>query len=426
MKTQRSEELFAKACRLLPGGVNSPVRSFKAVGGHPLFIRSAQGAILQDEDGNTYIDYVGSWGPMILGHAHPAVTAALQEAVVQSVSFGAPVEAEMRLAEVITRMVPGMGKIRMVNSGTEACMSAVRLARAFTRKSKILKFEGCYHGHADAFLVKAGSGMSTLGIPNAAGVPPAAVQDTIIVPFNNLKAVERAVDAYKNEIAAIITEPVAGNMGCIAPAEHFLAGLRHLCDEAGALLIFDEVMTGFRLAPGGAAERFGIQPDLFTFGKIIGGGLPVGAYGGRAEIMDLVAPVGPVYQAGTLSGNPLAMTAGFVTLQVIRQTPGFYEKLEEQSHYLESGLREALGALSVPFQINRVGSMLSVHFTEKPVMDFASAREGDNVFFRKFFHHMLQAGIYLPPSPYEAWFVSALHEREHLDRTIAAAASFRL
>lgn len=421
MKNLKSSNLFSQAQLHIPGGVNSPVRSFYAVGGTPLFIESAKGAIIRDVDGNEYIDYVGSWGPMILGHAHPKVVKALQDAVTQSTSFGAPAVMEVKLAELMKQIVPGLDKVRMVNSGTEACMSAIRLARAFTKRNKIIKFEGCYHGHADAFLVKAGSGVSTLGIQDSPGVPKSITKDTLIAGFNNLDLVSYLFTAHKDEIAAIIVEPVAGNMGCIPPKSGFLEGLRKICGENGSLLIFDEVMTGFRIARGGAIERYGIKPDLVTYGKIIGGGLPVGAYGGKHEIMKLIAPSGPVYQAGTLSGNPLAMTSGYVVLKELNDNPKIYDDLDKKSKYLEDGLRDVFKKSKVKVQINRVGSMMSLHFSDEPVVDFASAKKGDNDSFKKFFHFMLNAGIYLPPSAYETFFISTEHSITLLDRTIRAA-----
>lgn len=417
----KSRHLFTQAQRHIPGGVNSPVRSFCAVGGTPPFIASAKGAIIRDADGNEYIDYVGSWGPMILGHAHPRVVKALKEAAAKSTSFGAPTEAEVKLAVLMKQMVTGLDMVRFVNSGTEACMSAVRLARASTGRNKIIKFEGCYHGHADLFLIQAGSGVSTLGLHDVPGVPKSIAKDTLIARFNDLKVVSYLFTAHRNEVAAVIVEPVAGNMGCIPAERGFLEGLRKLCDDHGALLIFDEVMTGFRVAPGGAVQLFGVVPDLITFGKIIGGGLPVGAYGGRGDIMKMVAPSGGVYQAGTLSGNPLAMVAGYVTLQKLHADAHIYLKLDEKGAMLEDGLREVFEKKKIPVQINRAGSMMSIHFTGKPVVDFDSARKGDNETFKRFFHAMLRQGIYLPPSPYEAFFVSAAHSTRQLKQTIKAS-----
>ncbi len=418
--TSKSKKLFQQAQRHIPGGVNSPVRSFYAVGGTPLFIESAKGATIRDVDGNEYIDYVGSWGPMILGHAYPKVVKALQKAVTKSSSFGAPTEMEVKLAELIKRMVPGLGKVRMVNSGTEACMSAIRLARAFTKRNKIIKFEGCYHGHADSFLIKAGSGVSTMGIQHVPGVPKSIAGDTLVARFNDLKSVSALISKHKNAIAAIIVEPVAGNMGCIPPKDGFLQGLRKLCNQADALLIFDEVMSGFRIAKGGAIEKYGVMPDLVTYGKIIGGGLPVGAYGGRDELMNLIAPVGEVYQAGTLSGNPLAMTAGYVTLKELNDHPDIYRELDAKGSFLEKKLRRIFMQKKIPVQINRTGSMKSLHFTNEPVIDFASAKKGDNNVFKKFFHAMLKEGIYFPPSAYEAFFISTAHKKRLLKKTAEA------
>ncbi len=422
-KQSTSQHLFKEACKHIPGGVNSPVRSFYAVGGTPVFIQSAKGAIIRDADGNEYIDYVGSWGPMILGHAHPKVLKAIQQAAKKSTSFGAPTEMEIKLAKLMKAMVTGLEMVRMVNSGTEACMSVIRLARAFTKRNKIIKFEGCYHGHADAFLVKAGSGVSTLGIQQVPGVPANISGDTLVAHYNDLKSVSSLFTKNKNNIAAIIIEPVAGNMGCIPPQKGFLEGLRKLCDTHGALLIFDEVMTGFRLSRGGAVELFGIQPDLMTYGKIIGGGLPVGAYGGKKEIMQMLAPSGPVYQAGTLSGNPLAMSSGYAVLNELNKNPYIYKKLEEKGAFMENQLTEVLTKKKVPFQINRVGSMMSVHFTDEPVVNFASAKKGDNALFKRFFHALLKRGIYYPPSAYEAFFISLAHKKSLLQKTIEAVKS---
>jgi len=416
----KSQQLFSQAKRHIPGGVNSPVRSFYAVGGTPVFIELAKGAIIKDADGNEYIDYVGSWGPMILGHAHPKIIKALNVAAEKSTSFGAPTEMEVKLAELMKKMVPGLDMLRMVNSGTEACMSAIRLARAFTKRNKFIKFEGCYHGHADSFLVKAGSGISTLGIQSVPGVPKSVSEDTLVATFNDLKSVEALFKSNKKKIAALIVEPVAGNMGCIPPQQGFLEGLRKLCDTNDALLIFDEVMTGFRVAQGGATELYGVMPDLMTYGKIIGGGLPVGAYGGKAEIMKMIAPSGAVYQAGTLSGNPLAMTCGYVLLNELKSNPRIYQQLDEKGKMLENGFTKIFKKQKINAQINRIGSMMSVHFTDKPVVDFTSAKTGDNNIFKKFFHAMLKQGIYFPPSAYEAFFISAAHQKKHLDETLRA------
>ena len=416
----QSEELFARAQRLIPGGVNSPVRAFKAVGGTPLFIRKAEGARMWDADGKGYIDYVGSWGPLILGHAHPSVVEAITQAAVRGTSYGAPCAAEVELADRVVRLVPSIQKVRFVSSGTEATMSALRLARGFTGRNKILKFEGCYHGHADALLVAAGSGVATLGIPGSPGVPPGTVADTVTAPFNDLGAVEKVVEAHGPDLAAIIVEPVAGNMGCVAPRDGYLQGLRDLATRAGAILVFDEVMTGFRLSSGGAQVLYGIKPDLTCLGKIIGGGLPVGAYGGRADIMDHVAPSGPVYQAGTLSGNPLAMAAGCVTLDLL-QRAGTYMRLEMLAARLHAGLLGARDEADVKVTINRVGSMITLFFTPGPVHDYASAKTSDTALFARFFHELLARGIYFPPAQYEAAFVSLAHTESDIDATVRAA-----
>lgn len=405
----------------MPGGVNSPARAFKSVGGTPLFVKEARGSQIIDVDGNRYIDFVGSWGPMILGHAAPAVLKAVQDASFSSTSFGAPTEIEIRMAELVRNMVPGLAKVRMVNSGTEACMSAVRVARGYTGREKVIKFEGNYHGHADSFLISAGSGALTLGTPSSPGVTTGTAKDTLVADYNDLESVRKLLAGNREEVAAVILEPVAGNMGCIPPGEEFLEGLRALCDEHGALLIFDEVMTGFRLARGGAQERFGVIADLVTFGKIIGGGLPVGAFGGREEIMSVVSPDGPVYQAGTLSGNPLAMHAGFAQLSILENHPEYYVELEEKGAYLVKGLRKVLEGHGIEFRINQVGSMLSLFFTGEPVTDFRSASGTDQQFFRLFFHEMLNRGVWLPPSPFESWFLAVTHTTPMLDETIRAA-----
>jgi len=416
----QSEELFARAQRLIPGGVNSPVRAFKAVGGTPLFIRKAEGARMWDADGKGYIDYVGSWGPLILGHAHPSVIEAITQAALRGTSYGAPCAAEVELADRVVRLVPSIQKVRFVSSGTEATMSALRLARGFTGRNKILKFEGCYHGHADALLVAAGSGVATLGIPGSPGVPAGTVADTLTAPFNDLGAVEKVVEAHGPDLAAIIVEPVAGNMGCVAPRDGYLQGLRDLATRAGAILVFDEVMTGFRLSSGGAQVLYGIKPDLTCLGKIIGGGLPVGAYGGRADIMDHVAPSGPVYQAGTLSGNPLAMAAGCVTLDLLQRS-GTYMRLEMLAARLHAGLLGARDEADVKVTINRVGSMITLFFTPGPVHDYASAKTSDTALFARFFHELLARGIYFPPAQYEAAFVSLAHTESDIDATVRAA-----
>jgi len=416
-----SETLFEKARQVIPGGVNSPVRAFKGVGGTPVFMKNAKGAYMNDVDGNRYIDYINSWGPMILGHAYEPVVKAIQEYATYSTSFGAPTEMETKVAELIVSMVPNIDMVRMVNSGTEACMSALRLARGYTGRNKFIKFEGNYHGHADAFLVNAGSGVATLDIQAVPGVTTSVAEDTLSVPYNNLPAVEQLVAEQGQDIAAIIVEPVAGNMGCILPQPGFLEGLRSICDANGILLIFDEVMTGFRLARGGAQELLGIKADLVTFGKIIGGGMPVGAFAGRRELMEHIAPVGKVYQAGTLSGNPIAMIAGYTLLHTLNENPVIYQQLEEKANYLINGLREALGAAGVVHQINHLGSMMSVHFAEYPIIDFSAASGANNELFRRFFHGMLERGVYLPPSAFESWFLSNALTTEDLDFTINAA-----
>jgi glutamate-1-semialdehyde 2,1-aminomutase len=417
----QSEELFARAQRLIPGGVNSPVRAFKAVGGTPLFIRKAEGSRMWDVDGKAYVDYVGSWGPMILGHAHPSIVQAVRDAALRGMSYGAPCLGEVELAERVVRLVPSVEKVRFVSSGTEATMSALRLARGFTGRRKILKFEGCYHGHVDSLLVAAGSGVLTLGIPGSPGVPEGTVADTLVVPYNDVAAVEAAVAAHGRDLAAIIIEPVAGNMGVVAPTDGYLETLREITRAAGALLVFDEVITGFRLAPGGAQQAYRVTPDLTCLGKIIGGGLPVGAYGGRADIMDHVAPVGPVYQAGTLSGNPLAMAAGCATLDAVAIS-ATYERLEALTTRLHVGLSRAAQAAGVEVAINRVGSMLTPFFCRGPVIDYASAKAADTARYGRFFHGMLQRGVYLAPAQFEALFVSLAHSESDIDQTLRAAA----
>ena len=420
METTKSSRLFAEAQQHMPGGVNSPVRAFKSVGRDPLYISRARGSKIYDVDGNQFIDYIGSWGPMVLGHAHPRVIEAIKIAADDSTSFGASSEKEIELAKLVKKFVPSIEIVRMVNSGTEATMSAMRLARGFTGRSKIIKFEGCYHGHGDSFLSKAGSGVATLGLPDSPGVTPSTAADTLNAIYNDIGSVEALVEKNKGEIAAVFIEPVAGNMGCVAADPAFLTALRDLCTAEGILLIFDEVMSGFRVARGGAQELYGIKPDLTTLGKVIGGGLPVGAYGGRRDIMEMIAPSGPVYQAGTLSGNPLAMTAGIETLRVIDEDAGFYEKLEGSSSYLESGMRDAISEAGLNFTLNRCGSMFTLFFTASPVTDFASAKTSDTAKFVAYFNHMLEHGIYLPPSQFEACFVSAAHTTDDLDQTIAA------
>ena len=416
----RSNALFSEALTLLPGGVNSPVRAFRAVGGQPVFMDSAAGSKLRDIDGNEYLDYIGSWGPFILGHSHPRVVAALHAQLDKATSFGAPTELENLLAKKIIEMVPSIEMVRMVNSGTEATLSAIRLARAFTRREKILKFEGCYHGHADSFLIKAGSGVATLGLPDSPGVTAATAGDTLTARFNDLASVEAMVRAFPDQIACVILEPVVGNMGCVPPGDGFLEGLRSLCTREGILLIFDEVMTGFRVAPGGAQELFGITPDLSTLGKIIGGGLPVGAYGGRRDIMEMVAPAGPMYQAGTLSGNPLAMTAGLETLRILTEDPDLYTKLGARAGVLVDGIQKNLDALGLPYVCNRVGSMFTLFFTDRPVANWDDAKTCDTGIYGSYFSEMLQRGIYLAPSQFEAAFLSIAHSDEDVARTIEA------
>ncbi len=420
MQTQKSEQLFAEANRVFPGGVNSPVRAFRAVGGQPLFIARGEGAYLFDEDGRRYVDYVLSWGPLILGHAHSEVVAALRDQATRGTSFGAPTALETALAREVMALMPSLEMIRFVNSGTEATMSALRLARAFTGRDKIIKFEGCYHGHADMLLVQAGSGVATLGLPDSPGVPAGATQDTLVAPYNDLSAVQTLFDQFGEQIAAIILEPVAGNMGVVPPVEGFLPGLRALCDRHGVLLIFDEVMTGFRVALGGAQAVYGVQPDLTCLGKVIGGGLPVGAYGGRREIMEIVAPAGPMYQAGTLSGNPLAMSAGLATLRVLRRA-GVWDELERKSAALTEGIGEAAREAGVPVYQTRVGTMFATFFTAEPVTDWASAKRCDTGRFARFFHEMLEQGVYLAPSQFEAGFISATHSDNDIARTVEAA-----
>ncbi|MGA9115636.1 MAG: glutamate-1-semialdehyde 2,1-aminomutase [Bacteroidota bacterium] len=417
MNSPRSDALFLRAGELIPGGVNSPVRAFRAVGGRPLFVARASGARLWDVDGNEFLDYVGSWGPMILGHADPRVAAAIAGAVEGGTSFGAPCPAEVAMAEMIVSLVPSVEMVRMVNSGTEATMSALRLARAWTGREAVIKFDGCYHGHADAFLVRAGSGALTLGVPDSPGVPAAVAGVTWTAPYNNLAAVEGLVRGRPGEVAAVIVEPVAGNMGCVPPSGGFLGGLRDLCTAEGIILIFDEVMTGFRLARGGAQELFGVRPDLTTLGKIIGGGLPVGAYGGRRDLMQMMAPAGPVYQAGTLAGNPVAMAAGLRTLELLVQDPSAYVRLEALGAALEGEMREAARALQVPVTVNRAGSMFTVFFTRGPVTDHASAVHSDTGRFASYFRAMLDEGVYFPPSQFEAAFLSLAHTEADVART---------
>ncbi|WP_298115792.1 glutamate-1-semialdehyde 2,1-aminomutase [Flavobacterium sp.] len=420
MLYERSSQLFADAEKVIPGGVNSPVRAFKGVGGNPIFVKSAKGAYLFDEDGNKLIDYINSWGPMILGHAFQPVIEAITERAKLGTSFGMPTELETQIAKLAISMVPNIDKIRFVNSGTEACMSAIRLARGYTNRDKIIKFAGCYHGHSDSFLIQAGSGASTFGTPNSPGVTQGTAKDTLLANYNDIESVKELFDSNPNEIAAIIIEPVAGNMGCVPPKNGFLEDLRGLCNKNNTLLIFDEVMTGFRLAKGGAQELYNIQADIVCFGKVIGGGLPVGAFAANNEIMNYLAPVGPVYQAGTLSGNPLAMAAGLSMLQSLNHDSEIYQRLEEKTAYLENGIRKVVANNNVEFTINRVGSMISIHFDANPVVDFNSAKKGDNDKFKKFFHGLLNEGVYIAPSAYETWFITDALSYEDLDFTITA------
>jgi glutamate-1-semialdehyde 2,1-aminomutase len=420
----KSTALFLRAQNSIPGGVNSPVRAFKSVGGTPVFMKKAKGAYLYDADGNKYIDYINSWGPMILGHAYEPVVEAIKERVLSSTSFGAPTELEIEIAELIKSMAPNVDLIRMVNSGTEACMSAIRLARGYTGRNKFIKFEGCYHGHADAFLVKAGSGLATFNIQAVPGVTAGVSTDTLTAPYNDLVVVEQLVQRHKNEIAAIIIEPVAGNMGCIPPLPGYLEGLRAICDKENIILIFDEVMTGFRLAPGGAQERLKVNADLVTYGKVIGAGMPVGAFGGRREIMERIAPLGNVYQAGTLSGNPIAMIAGYTLLKALKQNPSIYDELEKKTIYLRNELDKVLEEGNDDYVINQLGSMISVHFSDKLVIDFAAASSANNALFNKFFHAMLDNGIYLPPSAYETWFICNALSYDDIDYTVEMVREF--
>jgi glutamate-1-semialdehyde 2,1-aminomutase len=420
MKKDRSKQLFERAKQFIPGGVNSPVRAFKSVGGDPLFIQSAKGAYLYDEDGNRLMEFINSWGPMIIGHAHEAIQSAVNEAIVGGFSFGAPTSREVEMAELITQMVPSIEKVRMVNSGTEATMSAIRLARGFTGRNKIIKFEGCYHGHGDSFLIAAGSGVATLGIPDSPGVTKGTADDTLTAPYNDLGAVEGLIAANPQQVAAIIIEPVAGNMGCVAPFPGFLEGLRALCDAHGIVLIFDEVMTGFRLAPGGAQELFGVSPDLTTLGKIIGGGMPVGAYGGKTELMDFIAPQGPVYQAGTLSGNPIAMAAGLAMLRYLQAHPEVYTYLETITTRMTDGIRANMKYLGLQYTLNQVGSMYSLFFTDQAVVDFSTAKTSSTDRFGTYFRLMLEKGIYLAPSQFESLFVSTAITEALADEFIVA------
>ena len=421
MDNSRSQSLFEKAKQFIPGGVNSPVRAFRAVGGSPVFMKKAKGAYLYDEDGNQYIDLINSWGPMILGHAHPLVEEAVKHALTDSPSFGAPTYREVEMAELICSIVPSVEKVRMVNSGTEATMSAIRVARGFTGRDKIIKMEGCYHGHGDSFLIAAGSGALTFGTPDSPGVTKGTAKDTLIAPFNSLSAVEKIIDENKDEIAAIILEPVVGNMGCVVPQPGYLQGLRSLCDKHKIVLIFDEVMTGFRLALGGAQELYGVMPDMTTMGKIIGGGLPVGAYGGKREIMDSVSPLGPVYQAGTLSGNPLAMAAGLAMLKHLKGNPEVYASVNAIAKTLVDGLTKQISQAGLNFTINHVGSMFTLFFTSTHVIDFDTAKTSDTKKFATYFQSMLHQGIYLAPSQYEAMFISAAINESIVDQILTAS-----
>ena len=420
MKNERSEQLFEEAKKYIPGGVNSPVRAFKAVGFNPLFITKGDGSKFWDADGNEYIEYIGSWGPHLFGHNPDFIKKALLEAIEKGTSFGTPTELEIKIAELITQLIPSVEKVRMVNSGTEATMSAIRTARGYTKREKFIKFEGCYHGHADYFLIKAGSGALTLGIPTSPGVTRGNAADTLVANYNDIESVKRLILSNKNDIAAVIIEPIAGNMGVVPAKKDFLTKLRDICTNENIVLIFDEVMSGFRVSSGGAQGLYGIQPDLTTFGKIIGGGLPVGAFGGKAEIMDLLAPNGPVYQAGTLSGNPLAMAAGYSALKQIKDHPEIYDQLEEKSSYLENGWKNNLDAVNKKYVLNRVGSMMCMFFTEEPVENFEGAVKSDTALYGKYFRKMLQQGIYLAPAQFEAMFVSTAHSKENLDKTIEA------
>ncbi|WP_037351832.1 glutamate-1-semialdehyde 2,1-aminomutase [Sediminibacterium salmoneum] len=421
---QKSEDLFSYAKLSIPGGVNSPVRAFKSVGGNPVFMEKAEGAYIYDADGNSYIDYINSWGPMILGHNHPVVVEAVKSQATKAFSFGAPTEMETKMAELVKSLVQNVELIRFVSSGTEACMSALRLARGYTGKNKFIKFEGCYHGHADPFLVKAGSGVATFDIQTVPGIPAGAAMDTLTAKYNDLDGVISLFEQNKDEIAAVIIEPVAGNMGCVLPKVGFLEGLRSLCTAHNTVLIFDEVMTGFRLAAGGAQEKLNIKADLITFGKIIGGGLPVGAFGGKKEIMECLAPLGKVYQAGTLSGNPLAMAAGIATLSMLKSNPLCYNQLEVKTIQLANGIQNTFSTKGIPVVVNQLGSMISVFFSEHPINNFDDALATDIPLFNRFFHHMLNQGIYLPPAAFETWFVSTAISDSEIDRTILALKSF--
>lgn len=420
MRYERSSQLFKAAQKVIPGGVNSAVRAFTGVGGEPFFVERAKGAYLYDEDGNRYIDYISSWGPMILGHARQEVVDAIKERADKGSSYGIPTELETKIAELAVSMVDSIDKIRFVNSGTEACMSAVRLARGYTGKDKIIKFKGNYHGHSDAFLIQAGSGASTLGTPNSPGVTQGTAKDTFAADYNDLDNVSEIVAQNKGEIACIIVEPVAGNMGCVPPKPEFIKGLRQICDKQDILLVFDEVMTGFRLAKGGAQEVLGVQPDITCFGKVVGGGLPVGAFGAKKHIMGHLSPEGPVYQAGTLSGNPIAMAAGYTTLKILNEDDNIYDRLEKKTQYLKDACDNVLKKHDVPYQINQLGSMMSIHFCENEVIDFDTAAKGNNAYFPKVFHALMDQGVYLPPSPFESYFLNDALSYEDFDRTATA------
>ena len=414
----RSKKLFEEAKKVIPGGVNSPVRAFKSVGGTPVFIKEAKGAYLYDEDNNRYIDFISSWGPMIIGHAHPEIITAINEQSNKGTSYGIPTELETKMAELVVSLAPNVDKVRFVNSGTEACMSAIRLARGYTKRDKIIKFSGCYHGHSDSFLIQAGSGASTFGIPHSPGVTKGTASDTLLANFNDISQVQDLFNEYKNEIAAVIVEPVAGNMGCVLPKPEFIKNLRKLCTLNNSVLVFDEVMTGFRLALGGAQEILEVDADLVTYGKVIGGGLPVGAFGGKKEIMNFLAPDGPVYQAGTLSGNPIAMSAGYAMLKYLSSNKNIYKSLDKKTTYFKNGMKDIMNTTSIPFQINSLGSMISLHFTEIPVTDFITAQKADNIHFKNYFHGMLSMGVYLPPSAYESYFLNDAISYKDLDFTL--------
>ncbi|MRI63192.1 glutamate-1-semialdehyde-2,1-aminomutase [Ornithobacterium rhinotracheale] len=426
MRYQRSSALFKEAQEVLPGGVNSPARAFKSVGGTPVFVERAKGAYLYDVDGNDYVDLINSWGPMILGHAHPVVTQAIIEQTEKGTSFGTPTELETEIAHLVVNNVPNLDKIRFVNSGTEACMSAIRLARGYTNREKIIKFEGCYHGHSDSFLIEAGSGLATFGKPNSPGVTQGTAKDTLLATYNDIESVKNIFSENEGQIAAVIIEPVAGNMGCVPPRDFFLEELRKVCTQNGALLIFDEVMTGFRLDFGGAQKLFNIDADIVTYGKVIGGGLPVGAFAGRKEIMDYLAPQGPVYQAGTLSGNPLAMRGGLTTLELLIKSPEKYDELEETSLKIAEGINKILIEKGIEHSINLVGSMMTLFFSEEEIVNFETAKTAHNENFNKFFHYMLKKGVYLPPSSFETWFIGMAIGDKEIDRILSAVQSFEL